>query len=239
MKAIEELIEIEKEYIKERTAGIDNLNFAEILQENELTPEQFQCQKAEHYMKTFNPTVIIGEVVVEKTEQNFEKDRAYAKKNSLVCGVPTGTMVWYTDINAINAKYCDENNIHYRIRTYTGGTICINPEDLEVSIIGQNAPSGFASLIISKVKDWVQSKTDHDVTISGNDILIDGEKICGMAIFAHEEMTAVGFHMSFNVDLDLIKHVCNKEMKKVPSCLAKFGTYNREELITEMITWLR
>jgi hypothetical protein len=237
MKTIEELITIETEYINERLEGKENIDFVSILQENGLTSEQFQYQKGEYYLKTFNPIFIVGEVKLET--ENFELDRATKKKNSFICALPTQKIVWYPKNGEFDKNYCDANQIICKERPYSGGVLCILPTDLEVSIVASKAPITFPQVIINKVADWIRTKTTNEVIISGNDILIDGKKVLGMANYVYEDITVCGFHLAFDIDIDFIQKVCTKEMVKVPAGLNSFGTFDREELITEMMTWLK
>lgn len=238
MEKIKELIEIEKEYIEERVNGIDNINFAQILEDNGFTPDEFQYIKAEYYLETFNPVVLIGEVKVIDGE-NFEVDRARAKKNSMIFALPTKKTVWYSQDDSFNKEYCDINNILYKKRGYLGGVICSLPTDLDVSIIAGDAPVQFPIVVLDKVQAWIKSKTSEEVEIKGNDILVNGNKVVGMANYTYGTMTLCGFHVSFDLDMDFIRGVCKKEIKKVPESLKHFGDFDREELITEMISWLK
>lgn len=239
MKTIEELLIIEQQYIEERLNGIENIDFIGILQEENLTNEEFQWKKGELYLKTFNPTFIVGEVKLET--ENFEYDRATKKKNSFICALPTQRLVWHPVNGEFNREYCEQNNIICKERPYAGGVLCILPTDLEVSIIAIDAPSIFPQLIINKVLEWIKSKINQEVeiVISGNDILINNMKVFGMANYTYQNVTVCGFHLAFNIDLDFIKQVCTKEMVKVPTGLNNFGNFDREELITEMMSWLK
>lgn len=239
MRTIEELVTIEQQYIEERISGIENINFGEILQEENLTVEEFQYKKGELYLKTFNPTVLLVQIEVTENPQTFESTRAIQKKNTFLCAIPTRKMVWYSVDGGFNKDYCIENDILYKYRPYNGGALCVLPTDLEVSIIAHNAPTSFPQVILDKLVNWLKSKITNEIVISGNDILIDDRKILGMANYTYEGAFICGFHLAFDIDLDFIQQVCNKEIVKVPIGLNNFGTFNREELIAEMITWLK
>lgn len=237
MRTIEELVAIEQQYIEERISEIENINFGEVLQEENLTIEEFQYKKAELFLKTFNPMFIVGETV--PGTETFDTDRARLSKNTFLCALPKQKVVFYPTGAEYNKEYCEQNNILCIPKPYLGGVICSLPVDLDVSIIALNAPSAFSQVILNKVVNWIKTKTSSEVIISGNDILIEGNKVLGMGNYSFNSTFVCGFHLSFDIDLDFIQQVCNKEIVKVPIGLNNFGAFNREELITEMMSWLK
>lgn len=238
IEEIAELMKIEQEYITERLNNIDNINFPEVLANNGLTIEEFQYEKGEYYLKTFKPTFIVIQPELIESTQTYESTRAMDGKNTFICGIPAQRVVWYSQDDMIDKEYCDANNIFVRKRPYLGGTICSMPSDLDVSIIANNAPENFSRIILDKMVQWIQPKITNIVSINNNDILIDGEKVFGMGNYTVNGITICGFHVSFDIDLDYIQKVCKKEIKKVPVGLSKFGEFNREELMSVMVSWL-
>lgn len=237
MKTIDELLIIEQEYIEERINEIENIDFIKILQEENLTNEEFQYKKGEYYLKTFNPLFAVGEV--RSDTNNFVSNIAKKKINSIVCVLPTQRMVWHPVDAEFNREYCKTHNILCKERPYLGGVLCILPTDLTVTIVAVNAPTTFSKVIIDKVANWIKSKILNTVEISGNDILVDGFKVFGMAGFNFKDVTACSFHLAFDSDLDFIQQICTKEMVKVPNGLNSFGIFDRDDLITEMMSWLK
>lgn len=235
---IEEIIKIEEQYKKEKLEGIENIDFTKILEENNLTFDEYQYKKAENYLKTFRPTYIVVEVRCMGENKDYEVARAFAGKNTFLCGEANKKMVWYAKEEDINREYCEANNIDCLQKPYLGGAICVMPTDLDVSIVAKGATSYFSRVIIDKLAEWVKKGTDANVTIDKNDILINGEKVLGMANYEIDDVFICGFHMSFDKDLDFIKNVCAKEMKKIPACLNDYGEYNRDDLVYEMVEWL-
>lgn len=228
---LEDLIDIE------RTKGIQEIDFVGLLTERGYTVDTFAYQKAEHYLKTFNPTFIVAEVKLET--ENFEFDRAAQRKNTIICGLPKEKIVWYPTEADFNRAYCEERQIICKERPYSGGVICTLPCDLQVGFIAINAPTNFGQVIKDKVAEWIQSKTEYTVTISGNDILVDAQKVYGMYNIINKDVTVCGFNLAFDVDLDFITNVCKKEMVKVPAGLNTFGNFDRMDLVNEMALWLK
>ena len=109
MRTIEELIKIEEQYIKERLEGIENINFTEILQIENLTIEDFQYKKAEFFLRTYNPMFIVGEAV--PGTETFDIDRARLSKNTFLCALPKKKVVFYPTGAEYNKEYCEQNDV--------------------------------------------------------------------------------------------------------------------------------
>lgn len=238
MRTIEELITIEKQYIQERLQGLTNIDFVSILQDNGFTPEEYQYNKGEYFLKTFNPVFMIGNATEVK---NYIYDMADQKQNILLCVIPDQKIVWHPINGDFNKEYCDTNNIFHDGRPYIGGTVCALPSDLDIDIVAMDAPTNFSRVIMDKIATWIKSKIDSSISVivTGNDILIDNMKVLGMVEYTYQDACICEFHLSFDIDLEFIQQVCIKEMVKIPAGLNNFGLFNREELITEIRTWLK
>lgn len=234
---IEQLIVVEERYIQQRLVGLENIDFVGLLMDNGLTPESYAYLKAEHFLKTFNPILIVADVKLNN--ENFEFERVAKRKNTIVCGMPKERIVWYPTNGDFNRQYCIDNNIIHKERPYSGGVLCVQPSDLQVGIIAVDAPPMLAKVVMDRVVLWIERGTDAEVSTDGNDILVDGRKVYGMYNLVHQGVTVVGFNVTFDVDLDFIRSVCTKEMIKVPAGLNEFGPFDREELIIEISSWLR
>jgi len=90
-----------------------------------------------------------------------------------------------------------------------------------------STPSHFVDMLYRYLRD-----KHLNVQINGNDILVDGYKVSGnfSQYIGPKRDTLFGIHISLNVDLDVIKHYCDKEMNKIPKGLSEYGI-TREELL--------
>lgn len=239
MKTIEELVTIEQQYIEERLNGVENIDFIGILQEENLTNEEFQYKKGEYYLKHFGPNTIdvSGSTVQEALA--FDMEAIKKQQNTITYGSIAGRQVWYPTEDSYNKEYCIENNIITACMPYAGGVICTTPSDLEAFICAKNPPSLLSKVILDKLVKWIQSDTTAIVSLNNNDILIDGKKVFGIASFQKNDMVVYVFHVSFNIDLDMINKVCLKPMLKTPTALSEYINYNKDNLIEEMMSWLK
>lgn len=114
-----------------------------------------------------------------------------------------------------------------------GGSLVISEGDIEVGIL---VPEGAGNYYVSDFVEYLL-KFLHDKDIpaiyDGNDILIKGYKVCGIAQMLRNGMAYVAVHIAVNVDLDLIRQICTKPMNKEPKGLSEWGV-TTEELVEAM-----
>ena len=106
------------------------------------------------------------------------------------------------------------------------GTIISNEGDV---LIGHFAEpdNGWYDRFIAYFLDWLKAKGLNAIYES-NDILVDGNKVCGMCITRYGRIDYTGGIISMNVNLDHIKAICRKPMKKVPKGLSDYGITSEE-----------
>lgn len=106
------------------------------------------------------------------------------------------------------------------------GTIVSNAGDV---LIGHfyHPENGWYDRFIAYFLDWLIAKGLNAVYES-NDILVDGHKVCGMCITRYGRIDYTGGIISVNCNLDHIKQICRKPMKKVPKGLSEYGITTEE-----------
>lgn len=106
------------------------------------------------------------------------------------------------------------------------GTIVSNNGDI---LIGHFAEpeNGWYDAFIAYFLGWLKAKGLNAEYVS-NDILVDGYKVCGMCITRYGRIDYTGGIISMNVNLDHIKAICKKPIKKVPKGLSEYGITTEE-----------
>ena len=106
------------------------------------------------------------------------------------------------------------------------GTIVSNRGDI---LIGHfyKTDNGWYDRFITYFLDWLKGKGLNAEYVS-NDIVVDGFKVCGMCITRYGRIDYTGGIISMNVNLDHIKAICRKPMKKVPKGLSEYGITTEE-----------
>lgn len=119
-------------------------------------------------------------------------------------------------------------NLGYEIvESYNNaGTIVSNEGDV---LIGHfyYPENGWYDRFIAYIIEWLKDKGLNAEYVS-NDILVDGYKVCGMCITRYGRIDYTGGIISMNVNLDHIKQICRKPMKKVPKGLSDYGITTEE-----------
>jgi len=239
MKTIEELIVIRNNYLDERIRGIENIDFLSVLNENGTTLEEFNQLEGEYFLKHFNPDLVDLGRMNTNDAQVYDLGEVAKNHTFISYGSPLNKQIWYATEDSYNHEYCEKNDIMATYLPYAGGVICMTPDDLEVFISIKEPPTTLCDIILAKLVAWVQKGTSLPVTLTGNDILVDGKKVFGMARFGMASMTVLVFHISFNIDIEMIQNICLKPMVKIPSSITDYGSYTKEDFISEMISWLR
>lgn len=140
--------------------------------------------------------------------------------------VHTGTQ------NDCNLEYCKEHNIPVYNLNRAGGTI-----------VCCNGTIGIATFTYSKygmlnnkfIVNFMKFLKDRglNVTTDNNDILVDGFKVASAIEYKLGPQLSLLYGcylISYDVDLDAIRHICKKEMKKIPKGLKEFGL-TKEEIL--------
>ena len=106
------------------------------------------------------------------------------------------------------------------------GTIVSNAGDVLIGHFAQ-PENGWYDRFIAYFLDWLKAKGLNAEYVS-NDIVVDGYKVCGMCITRYGRIDYTGGIISVNCNLDHIKAICRKPMKKVPKGLSEYGITTEE-----------
>lgn len=107
-----------------------------------------------------------------------------------------------------------------------GGTILTEAGDFEIG--HWYAPdNGWRDRFVEHFINWLKAKGLNAV-YEDNDVLIDDCKVCGTCITRYGRIDYTGIHIGINTNLDHIKAICKKPMKKVPKGLSEYGITTAE-----------
>lgn len=107
-----------------------------------------------------------------------------------------------------------------------GGTILANKGDIIFSHL--DAPdNGWLYRFAYQFVDWLRSK-GLNAEYADNDILVDGCKVCGLCITRYGRIDFSSAYIGININLDHIKKICRKPMRKVPKGLSEYGITTEE-----------
>ena len=150
-----------------------------------------------------------------------------------------GYVVFESSTAAVHRKtQVDENTckeLGYEVvETFNNcGTIIANPGDFGIGHMGE-IENGWYKRFVSYFIDWLRNKGLNAEYVK-NDILVDGYKVCGICVNRYGRIDYTGGLIGINTNLNHIKAICRKPMKKVPKGLSEYGitTEEVEEMFLE------
>lgn len=137
----------------------------------------------------------------------------------------------------IDYELCETLGVRVVELGYEGGTILGSAADLSVILVAP-ADIGYThEMIIGKYLEVI-SKYVPGTTVDGNDILVDGNKVCGSMTRTVGNSYVWAAQVSFADYSEYITQICNKPPIKTPSFIDS-ELLTRDELEKEIVSWLR
>lgn len=132
--------------------------------------------------------------------------------------------------NEINKQLCDSLNIPIITLPNQGGIIVSNPGSISVGYFAKDFENTFNAELTERISDALRNK-GLKVYFDGNDILIDNfYKIASSGTRRLGDLLFCTFHISYEVDLDLIRQICTKPMVKTPKGFKDYG-FTQEDVL--------
>lgn len=156
--------------------------------------------------------------------KNYKQDHYFGVITSPVAIHQSRTMDYDED-------YCIEHNIPILKSDRAGGTIVTFKNDIAFFYIQES--NSIPKEIIA-IQQFLKSKglnayLDYGDSLIGRDILIDSKyKVATFTNTTYGNVVFTAGHISMSVDLDIIKHICNKPMRKIPKGLKDYGIVPQE-----------
>ena len=120
------------------------------------------------------------------------------------------------------------NELGYEIvESYNnGGAILANKGDVIFSHL--DVPNNkWLSKFATYFTEWLKAK-GLNAEYLDNDILVDGYKVCGLCITRYGRIDFSSAILGVNTNLEHIKAICRKPMRKVPKGLSEYGITTEE-----------
>lgn len=87
--------------------------------------------------------------------------------------------------------------------------------------------NGWCERFVAYFVGWLKAKGLNAEGVR-NDVVVDGYKVCGMAITRYGRIDYTAGFIGINTNLDHIKAICKKPMVKVPKGLSDYGITTEE-----------
>ena len=147
------------------------------------------------------------------------------------------TFVFQGDANELNTQYCADHDIVVVPIHTAGGTIVNTPGDFSFCLCSKDSLINEAKFILKQVAKILQKYTEKEVTVKGNDILIDEKKVCGSATYLQNNYFMFVGYFSFSDKTDLISNICTTT--KISKNVGYIDFINRETFRQEVAKWLK
>lgn len=233
MKDIKGAMAKEREYLSYRMKGEEPYHWADAVKEYgfESIKEYSEAKRDYEFSQIkFEVVETVPERYIEDLFANITKQNNVL----LLCDV-NETVIAHGNNTEFNTEYCNECGYKIFPLYAGGGTIVFTNGDLAVGImLKQNKIFG-RDYLLKSVARIISKYTDKTVEVTGNDILVGGEKISGSTTYEKNDMFAVIFNLSFSDKSEIINNVCLKHSEKHPGYI-DFMT--REDFKREVIEWL-
>ena len=137
----------------------------------------------------------------------------------------------------IDYDLCENLGVRVVELGYNGGTILGSADDLSIIIVAPVEVGLNHELIINKYFETI-SKYVPNTTVNGNDILVDGEKVCGSMERTIGVVYEWAAQVSFADYSEYIAQICNKPQIKKPAYIDS-NLLTRDKLEEEILAWLQ
>ena len=206
MANITKAIAKENEYLSYRRKGEEPFHFVDAVKECgfESLSDYFKA-KTEHTFISLNFS-LIAKKPRECIDYFFEMMNA--KETGVVFIDSDETFVFSGESKPYNAEYCEANNIPIYPLYTRGGAIVSTEGDFSIGICFPEHVGVDVFFILSKLKS-IFGKYMDGVTVNGNDLLVNGDKICGSIMYHQNGMKCFACHFSFKDNSELIEQICN------------------------------
>ena len=106
---------------------------------------------------------------------------------------------------------------------HEGGTIVASPGDISIGIFTKDYKGReYRDEIVDKLINRLR-ENGYNASIDGNDVVINDRKVIGYGSRRFGDILYTAMHIAVNTNLEMIKTICTKDMKKIPDALVNYG----------------
>lgn len=163
--------------------------------------------------------------------ENEEKFLNSSNEETVIAVLNDTEIVWGSD-NSCNIEWCKNNNIKTIRHEKLKGGGCIVGVKGNIFIDAKRKIGKDNKCISDKFSialcEFLKSKGLNSVRQDNNDILVNDYKVASGVETKYNEWQYMGYQISINQNIDIIKNACLKPMVKVPKGLGEYGITTEE-----------
>lgn len=226
-------MEIEKIYQENRLNGKEPFHlFDEIKICGYETLEEYFSEKCEYLFSQWIPNINY----INVAEVATITENAILNGNHGIFIVKDGGVYAYHGSDIIDYELCKNLGVHVVELNYEGGTIIGSENDLSLMMVMPVSIFMNNNIIMNKFKEIIE-KYIEGISIDGNDLLVNGEKVMGSMTRNVGNTFVWAAQISFSDYSDIIAKVCNKHSVKKPAYIDN-NKLTRDILESEVVRWL-
>lgn len=199
-------IEKEQEYLSYRRNGEEPFHLVDAIKECGFDSlEDYFTAKRNYQFAKLN----FDYAEVDPSEAIAEIFRMMESQETKVLFVPSvRTFVFSGESKPYDEEYCAEHNIPVYPLYTKGGAIVSTAGDFSVVICMPDSVCSEVDYILEGMKKLMRPFMPA-VEVVGNDLIVDGGKICGSVGYRQNGMFCFAAHFSFKDNSELIEKICN------------------------------
>lgn len=232
MRDIQKAMTIEQEYINAKIAEGHplplNVQLAECGYNN---LEDYFEDKRIAQIEALDFTI---EEVYPDTAAGVIMQKITDKEDAILLMNTDRTIVYHGDTE-FNEQYCIDHNIQVVNYLTHGRTLIASEGELSIGLCFPDYIDIDMAWLLKRLKAILEKYMDN-VTIDHNDIMVDGKKVCGAAVYNLNDRFAFIAQFSFDDKSELIYTICPPVTGKEPGYITKM---TREQMRDEVIAWLK
>lgn len=233
MKNLSGAMEEEAKYIEDRLNSISTSLLSRLSDYgyNDLT--EYFDDKREFLFSQWIPEVTYIDVATLTTElEKAVRERKYG----IYISVSDGLYAFH-GTDEIDYELCDSLNVCVAELYHQGGTIIGSNADLGIEIVAPMSIGLDNNYILNKFYEIISKYVDN-VTIDGNDLLVNDKKVMGSMRRNVGDVFVWAAQVSFADYSDIITQICSKKSVKKPSYIDG-KKLSKDQLEKEVLEWLQ
>lgn len=234
MKDIVKAIEAEQDYIQLNLSG-ESPNIHDFLDTwGYSNLEEFHNDKIEYMLKCLNWDVV-HQPKIDLAVTYYDLENQIP---AFMYSVFTGENYAFVKTNYEHDHNLEDLGykvIHMGYNTRNGLILSFDG-DLRVYLIVPNNIDVNAETFLIKMNDYLNGLGLNSI-VDGNDILVDGKKVCGSGMFVINDMLNIVYQINFTDHTDEIERICG-EMPKKPGYISQ-DILTPEQLKNKFLEWLQ
>lgn len=159
----------------------------------------------------------------EENLRNMILSQITAQEEALIYIIPKNTCAFVGYNNAVDDALLTKHGVYKIDIGNEGGVIVSEKNSFAFAHLSNDLTNHFNQLFATLFIEYLQHR-GLNVGLYGNDILIDGiYKVASYSSRRYGNLLFSAFHISYDVNLDLIQAICTKQMQKIPKGLKEYG----------------